>query len=98
MPSRKTVLNWSDCANFAPNETVTPSPRLDFPAIGYSLYARAHGNAPSGKLARLSKDTLDQRLGQKRAAMRRLRELTGRRQTEWTGHSNPEDWMAENLA
>jgi len=42
-------LNWSDCANFAPNETVTPSPRLDFPAIGYSLYARAHGYAPSGK-------------------------------------------------
>jgi hypothetical protein len=30
--------------------------------------------------------------------MRRLRKLTGRRQTEWTGHSHPEDWMAENLA
>src|SRR5262249_34976900 len=37
MPSRKTALNCSERANFAPKETVTPlsqSPLFDLPAIG----------------------------------------------------------------
>ena len=49
MPSRKTVLNWSERANFAPKDIVTPSsrssrsPLLDLPAIRYSRYALAGG-------------------------------------------------------
>src|SRR5262245_42341351 len=97
MPSRKTVLNWSDCANFAPKETVTPSPRLDLPAIGYSLFARAHGYAPSGKLARLSEHTLDQRLGQKKSRHAAAQEVNREASNRVAGHSHPEDWMAENL-
>jgi hypothetical protein len=34
-----------------------------------------------------------QRQPKKRAAWTAAQELTGRRQTEWTSHSNPEDWM-----
>jgi hypothetical protein len=37
-------------------------------------------------------------LGKKRAAIGRLRKLTGRRQTEWTSHSHPEDWINLKLA
>src|SRR3974390_2086393 len=98
MPSRKTVLNWSDCANFAPKETVTPSPRLDLPAIGYTPLLQCPRHTRHAVSSPAGAPRLDRRMGQKRAAMRRLRKLTGRRQTEWTCHSNPEDWMAQNLA
>src|SRR5262245_39463460 len=89
MPSRKTVLNWSERANLAPNETVTlpsRSPLLDFPAMPTPVYARAPGAsyATRRKTRRSSASKVKAGdWGKKRAARRRLRKLTGRRQKEW---------------
>src|SRR5581483_8157113 len=105
MPSRNTVLNCSDLANRAPKETVTfssRSPPLVFPAIEPlpsthvpgGILCHAEGSSSPSK----HKGYKSSNQAKKRAAKRRLRKLTGRRQTEWTGHSDPKDWITRSLA
>src|SRR6188472_3149022 len=104
MPSRNTALNCSERANFALNETVTPlsrSPLFDIPAIGQlpSTLSRRHTMPCGSHVVAFRQQRLNAvNRAKKRAARRRLRKLTGRRQTEWTGHSDPEDWMRQTLA
>src|SRR5581483_2305904 len=65
------------------------------------VYARARRHTmPCGRLvvAFQTQRLKSSNQAKKRAAKRRLRKLTGRRQTEWTGHSDPEDWITRSLA